>query len=916
MKLLPITITGKTLSTPASPTVKGDKDIDALSIAVPVSYEGTNLAQDAWHIRFKLPGGTVHTDPLADGVPDDVEAPTTLTFTYPMQGLIVSQSGNVALQIINVPANGSRIFQTLPGPSITVSSTLEGPPSADYNAAPWGTYLAQYEAIRDEAKQYRDQAQQIASNIHDEYVLLDEKKVDKVPGKGLSTEDYTTAEKSKLAGIEGGAQVNTVTSVAGKTGAVVLAKGDVGLSLVDNTPDAQKPVSSSQQAALDLKIPLSQKGSASGVATLDEAGKVPSTQLPSYVDDILEFGSFSLLPASGESGKIYVTLDTNLQYRWSGSAYTQVSKSLALGETPESAHRGDHGKLAYEHVAKTNNPHAVTASQVGLGKVVNKTEAELVASGAIADALALKFDKSSLADNYDGGATKALSAEKGKDLNARLSAAETAIDYLNNRSVKIYGAAFGVTSDTSERLFDAVGLVARRANGSVNSEKSDFLSVGPWARMKKVLFDNTSVIKAEMGDTLFNALRATDTLNEGTKFEKFYSFDGEVTIGGVRKRVMLVSDYNVKHIYLGENEGSPVYVDLTCEPKFIREDGTERPYTIISSCHTGRDSAGTLWFGKPGVFPEVNRSIVNFDTLYPTGMYGYHFASSSILEKLLSIEWCSLNSQASVGAGINASMPYGSGNEFKCTVSQTGANSIIIANAGAVNMRVGMVMQIGTSYTSQNVAANRTITAIEDYDASNKRITVDGAAFDSVSGTTTIVSWGQPVPKSQLESMGLDCGWISQFDSENRSHVFAYGIADVWGNVWSFERGKMRNNGRWYFCWHPAKCKGVTNPVGADGYIDSQIDFYMPGNGYLKEVQFFTHEGKSTWFPKAVGASSASYYADYCYYFTSDYTGVRVVIRFGNWDNGSYVGLWYVYGNYTPGKTLISVSDRGIQDAA
>src|SRR5690606_30355456 len=54
-------------------------------------------------------------------------------------------------------------------------------------------------------------------------------KVDKVAGKGLSTEDYTTAEKSKLAGIQAGAQVNTVTSVAGKTGAVTLAKGDVGL---------------------------------------------------------------------------------------------------------------------------------------------------------------------------------------------------------------------------------------------------------------------------------------------------------------------------------------------------------------------------------------------------------------------------------------------------------------------------------------------------------------------------------------------------------------------------------------------------------------------------------------------------------------------------------------------------------------
>lgn len=78
-------------------------------------------------------------------------------------------------------------------------------------------------------------------------------KVDKVSGKGLSTNDYTTAEKEKLAGIETGAQKNTVTSVAGKTGAVTLAKADVGLGNVDNTFDINKPISKETQAALDLK---------------------------------------------------------------------------------------------------------------------------------------------------------------------------------------------------------------------------------------------------------------------------------------------------------------------------------------------------------------------------------------------------------------------------------------------------------------------------------------------------------------------------------------------------------------------------------------------------------------------------------------------------------------------------------------
>lgn len=79
-------------------------------------------------------------------------------------------------------------------------------------------------------------------------------KVDKEAGKGLSTNDYTTEEKEKLAGIAAGAQVNTVTSVAGKTGAVTLAKADVGLGNVDNTSDATKPISAATQAALDGKV--------------------------------------------------------------------------------------------------------------------------------------------------------------------------------------------------------------------------------------------------------------------------------------------------------------------------------------------------------------------------------------------------------------------------------------------------------------------------------------------------------------------------------------------------------------------------------------------------------------------------------------------------------------------------------------
>jgi Lower baseplate protein N-terminal domain len=66
-------------------------------------------------------------------------------------------------------------------------------------------------------------------------------------------------------------------------------------------------------------------GAASGIATLDAQSKVPAAQLPAYVDDVLEFANQAAFPPVGETGKIYVALDTNRTYRWSGSAYVAIA---------------------------------------------------------------------------------------------------------------------------------------------------------------------------------------------------------------------------------------------------------------------------------------------------------------------------------------------------------------------------------------------------------------------------------------------------------------------------------------------------------------------------------------------------------------------------------------------------------------
>lgn len=118
------------------------------------------------------------------------------------------------------------------------------------------------------------------------------------------------------------------------------------------------------------RIPASEKGAANGVATLGADGKIPAMQLPSYVDDILEFPSFAVFPTPGETGKIYIALSDNKTYRWSGSAYVFITSG------------------AVDSVAGKTGIVTLTAADVGLANVNNTTDATKPVSAAQAAAIA------------------------------------------------------------------------------------------------------------------------------------------------------------------------------------------------------------------------------------------------------------------------------------------------------------------------------------------------------------------------------------------------------------------------------------------------------------------------------------------------------------------------------------------------
>ena len=77
--------------------------------------------------------------------------------------------------------------------------------------------------------------------------------------------------------------------------------------------------------AVKARILSSEKGVANGVATLDGTGKIPSAQLPSYVDDVVEYANLAAFPGTGSSGILYIAIDANKQYRWAGSTYQQIT---------------------------------------------------------------------------------------------------------------------------------------------------------------------------------------------------------------------------------------------------------------------------------------------------------------------------------------------------------------------------------------------------------------------------------------------------------------------------------------------------------------------------------------------------------------------------------------------------------------
>lgn len=251
-------------------------------------------------------------------------------------------------------------------------------------------------------------------------------------------------------------------------------------------------------AEVALKIPLAEKGAANGVAELGVDGKVPSAQLPSYVDDVIEVATFAALPATGETGKIYVTLDTNYSYRWSGSTYVFIGRPIV--NTDELA-EGTTNLYFTDGRAQS-----AVVTQVITNGVMNKAPSE----DAVFDALALKLNTADFGTSFD----TAFGLKDTDDLDEG-----TANLYFTDGRAQSATITQTITdgvvdkAPSSDAVYDAITPISSAVAGKQDGIqfKDDGVNLGTSGTVTSVDFVGPGVTAARVGNAVSVTINATGT---------------------------------------------------------------------------------------------------------------------------------------------------------------------------------------------------------------------------------------------------------------------------------------------------------------------------------------------------------------------------------------------------------------------
>lgn len=446
----------------------------------------------------------------------------------------------------------------------------------------------------------------------------------------------------------------------------------------------------------------------------------------------------------------------------------------------------------------------------------------------------------------------------------------------------IYGAKFCITDNvhTGTHTHDATGLTYHQFVGGSDATQidSDFQSVGWWSLVKHVLKDPvTNEVVAYEGDDDYETKLDSGEYNVMTRFPRFYYDIADTTEDGKEYREFLMS--------LNPFAGSKVLAS------FKDDNGNLLDYLDMDSFKGGLKTIGDTecLVSMPGVVPLVGETIVRYhDRVEAVHRHLQHQDDQFVWLIPLIIETADMNVQSAVGVGI-VSTAYSSETKYKIQEAAEGTNTVKMLKTAV--FEVGYTVEIGSSYTNSTIAAHRTITAVAD-DPDNDAlvdITIDG---DPV--TVTTESWmtqrQQPVPLDEFKAMNKRCGYYARYTNTYRDHVFVYGLADPWGNVFEVFANSARYEGKIYVNFR--RDADIPSNFPADGWEEAG-DAALVASGYIKALNFVFYKGNLLLQITATGGDSTNPVGDYSWGHSENEKDLRYEWSGGGFYDGVSDGAWY-----------------------
>lgn len=836
------------LSEVANLAIQFDHETDTVKFILPSTYDGKSLPTTGWGVRYQL------SNTLGDI--DLVEATLVegnLEIEYSFQGGVVSRPGLVSLALQCIQ-DGKIVYQTVPG-VIKVVRQID-PSNLPQDEDILSRYLQEFADLLAETSGEKTLAQQAAG-------AAAQSASDAEGFKTQAAGSATNAHNSELAakGAEEGAgliknAIDELVASAPFQSVVEVAP------ILPTVAGVAEDIPAVAGAALAIPVVAGVADEVAEVAAIKEAVVAVDAEkanIGAVAAKLTEVGNVSDNMLAVQSAH------TNMAAII--AAPTQASDAAIAKAAAEAAR--DKARKWSEEVENTLVEEGeYSAKHHALKAAASKTSAEASAAAALASKNAAEAAAASvLVTSYYG---------------------------LRRRSDGVYS-----------RTGAAVGMTPARSNGTYNPTVSDFRKVRPWADIRLCLTDRTNKVVAVQGDdnflTMANAKNedGSHVWNFGSLFYPFY----QKIWTGVDENSFAFKEWDVSAVKL------PGY---NMHPAFVREDGTIRPYIVLLSYKTGEDVDGKVC-SKPGVVPLTVTSTLSFDTKYTqldpaSAWLGNHFTTNDAWKILVCIEWGTMDIQSAVGQGISSSMPYSSSAIYQLTQATDNGNAVTIASSGQP-FYAGMDVQIGSSYSNSSYAKNRKVLSVDTTTVPGSMIiTVDGAPFSAPVGAW-IVTWGQSDTVDNLLQIGTGCGWISQWGSESRSHVYIYGLVDPYANVFEFERGKMRKSKKFYINFNALTSAGITDPEAA-GYTDcGEFSTGAATSGWISDFKIVTLGDRQTQLVSAIGGNSIG---DQIYYADDARTGIYVCSRGGFWYYGLFSGPFFEFWYYSPADAYIFRGDRGI----